>query len=78
MNSGGRNIKSSKGQSLCRDFLIKMAKKKQSALRRPTSKKAGGPMKFKGYDIKWLKGLGEEHPDFKLVSEYEKKFGVIK
>lgn len=44
-----------------------------------TSKKAGGQKMFKGYDIRWLKGLGEEHPDSgRLVSEYEKKFGVIK
>ena len=33
---------------------------------------------YKGYDIRWLKKLGEEHPDFKLVAEYESKFGEIK
>lgn len=57
-----------------------MAKKKvQSTLKRETSKKAGGPMMFKGYDIKWLKELGEEHPDSKkLVSEYEEKYGELK
>lgn len=54
-------------------------KKVQSALRRPTSKKAGGPVRYKGYDIKWLKELGDEHPDSeRLVSEYEAKFGTIK
>ena len=26
---------------------------------------------YKGYDIRWLKGIGEEHPDFALVAEYE-------
>ena len=57
-----------------------MAKKKaQSALRRATSKKAGGPVMYESYDIKWLKELGEEHPDSKrLVSKYEKKYGEIK
>lgn len=57
-----------------------MAKKEkvQSALKRKTSKKAGGPVRYKGYDIKWLKGLGEEHPDSeRLVSGYEKKYGEI-
>ena len=54
-------------------------KKAQSALKIATSKKEGGPVRFKGYDIKWLKELGEEHPDsLKLVSEYEKKYGEIK
>ncbi len=57
-----------------------MAKKKvQSALKLVTSKKAGGPVRYKGYDIRWLKDLGDEHPDSKrLVSEYEKKYGEIK
>ena len=56
-----------------------MAKKVQSALKIATSKKAGGPVSYKGYDIKWLKELGDEHPDSaKLVSEYEKKYGEIK
>lgn len=26
---------------------------------------------YKGYDIKWLKKIGEDHPDFYLVAEYE-------
>ena len=33
---------------------------------------------YKGYDIKWLKGLGNEHPAFPLVAEYEAKFGEVK
>ena len=63
-----------------RGFFNKMKSKKiQLALHRLTSKKAGGPVMFKGYDIKWLKELGEEHPDSeKLVSEYEIKYGEIK
>ena len=57
-----------------------MAKKKvQSALKIATSKKAGGPVRYEGYDIRWLKELGDEHPDSKrLVSKYEKKYGEIK
>ena len=57
-----------------------MTKKKvQSALKIATSKKAGGPVRYKGYDIRWLKGLGEEHPDSeRLVSDYEDKYGKIK
>ena len=54
-------------------------KKKQSSLKLPTSEKEGGPVMYKGYSIKWLKELGDEHPDSeKLVGEYEKKYGVIK
>lgn len=30
---------------------------------------------YKGYDIRWLKGIGEEHPDYHLVAEYEEKYG---
>ena len=57
-----------------------MAKKKaQSKLTIATSKKAGGQVMYEGYDIKWLKELGEEHPDSeRLVGKYEKKYGVIK
>ena len=40
--------------------------------------KGKGPQWYKGYDIKWLKGLEDEHPDFPFVAEYEKKFGEIK
>ncbi len=55
------------------------SKKVQSALKIATSKKAGGPVVYKSYDIKWLKELGDEHPDSeRLVSEYEEKYGVIK
>ncbi len=43
----------------------------------PTSK-GKGPQWFKGYDIRWLKGLEDEHPDFSFVAEYENKFGEIK
>ena len=28
---------------------------------------------YKGYDVEWLRGLGEEHPDFHLVAEYDAK-----
>lgn len=44
---------------------------------RATSK-GEGPTNYKGYDIKWLKKLGDEHPDFPFVEEYEKKYGEIK
>jgi hypothetical protein len=30
---------------------------------------------YKGYDIEWLRELGEEHPDFHLVAEYDAKKG---
>lgn len=33
---------------------------------------------YEGYDIKWLKLIGKIHPDYRLVEEYEKKFGEIK
>ena len=35
------------------------------------------PEMYEGYDIEWLR---EEtnHPDYKLVAEYDKKFGVGK
>lgn len=39
-----------------------------------TNEKAGF---YKNYDIRWLKKMGEEHPAFPLVAEYEEKFGVI-
>lgn len=26
---------------------------------------------YKGYDIEWLRGIGEDHPDFYLVAEYD-------
>ena len=32
---------------------------------------------WKGYDMRWLKKIGAEHPDFELVAKYEKKHGVI-
>jgi hypothetical protein len=32
---------------------------------------------YKSYDIRWLKGIGEEHPDFALVAEFEEKFGPL-
>lgn len=56
-----------------------LKKKKKAEAMIETSKKAGGPKMYKSYDIRWLKELGDEHPDSeKLVSEYEKKFGEIK
>ena len=33
---------------------------------------------YKGYSIRWLKEIGSEHPDFKLIAEYEEKYGEIK
>jgi len=33
---------------------------------------------YKGYDIKWLKSVKNEHPDGHLVDEYEKKNGEVK
>ena len=38
-----------------------MAKKKKAVKEAPGF--------YKGYDIKWLKGIGKEHPDFNLVAE---------
>lgn len=37
--------------------------------------KKDAPGWYKGYDIKWLRGLGEEHPDFHLVAEYDAQEG---
>lgn len=34
------------------------------------------PSVYEGYDIRWLKRTGEAHPDYKLVAEFEKKFGI--
>lgn len=43
-----------------------MAKNKQ--------KPAGeAPGRYKGYDIEWLRSLGEEHPDHHLVAEFDTK-----
>lgn len=36
-------------------------------------KKEERPRTYKGYDINWLKGE-PQHPDFKLVAEYEAKY----
>lgn len=43
------------------------------------SAKASGdnPSIYKGYDIRWLKNVGEDHADFYLVAEYEAKYGEI-
>lgn len=35
------------------------------------------PSMYKGYDIKWLKSVKDEHPDGNLVNEYESKFGEV-
>ena len=43
-----------------------------------STSKGEGPRWYKSYDIKWLKELGTEHPDFHLVAEYESKYGEIK
>ena len=58
-------------------FFNSMAKKKEKVSMIQTSK-GEGPLWFKSYDIRWLKGLKDEHPDFPLVAEFEKKYGVIK
>ncbi len=34
-------------------------------------------MFYKGYDVKWLREM-PEHPDYKLVAEYDAKFGKEK
>ena len=26
---------------------------------------------YKDYDIEWLRGIGEEHPDYYLVAEFD-------
>jgi len=31
------------------------------------------PNYYKSYDIKWLRGVKDEHPDGHLVDEYDKK-----
>lgn len=49
---------------------INMSEKKEKKIKKPRM--------YEGYDIRWLKEVGEDHPDFKLVSEYEKKYGEIK
>ena len=33
---------------------------------------------YKDYDIRWLKGVKDEHPKGYLVNEYEKKHGEVK
>lgn len=44
-----------------------------------TAKASGNsPSIYKGYDIRWLKSLGNEHADFNLVAEYEAQYGEIK
>lgn len=35
------------------------------------------PRFYKGYDVRWLKKV-EDHPDKKLVEEYESKYGEVK
>ena len=35
------------------------------------------PKMYKDYDIKWLREI-PEHPDYKLVAEYDEKFGKEK
>lgn len=45
-----------------------MAKKKR------TKKNELRPRFYEGYDIEWLRELGEEHPDFNLVAEYDAKY----
>ncbi len=54
-----------------------MAKtKSQSTPMIPTSK-GEGPQWFESYDMRWLKGIRDEHPDGHLVEKYEREFGEI-
>ena len=32
---------------------------------------------YEGYDIRWLRELGEEHPDYYLVAEYDEKYPKV-
>ena len=41
------------------------------------NKEKKAPGIYKDYDIRWLKGIGAEHPAFSLVAEYEDKYGPI-
>lgn len=57
--------------------ITKMAKAKKPKI----SKKEKALLKagvFKGYDIRWLREVGEEHPDFGLVAEYDKLMESLK
>ena len=58
-----------------RGFFNSMAKAKVEMI---NTSKGKGPQWYKGYDIRWLKGLGDEHPDSeRLVGEFEEKYGEI-
>jgi hypothetical protein len=35
------------------------------------------PTMYKGYDMRWLKEQGEIHEHYKLVAEYEAKYGKV-
>ena len=63
-----------------RGFFNNMAKKKEKEkVSMIATSKGEGPLWYKSYDIRWLKGLGEEHPKSeRLVEKYENKYGVIK
>lgn len=32
---------------------------------------------YKGYDVEWLRS-DQKHPDYKLVAEFDKKYGKVK
>jgi len=35
------------------------------------------PINYKGFNIGWLKEIGESHPEYHLVKEYEDIYGEI-
>ena len=41
------------------------------------AKKETNPRWYEGYDIRWLKST-TDHPDYKLVAEYEAIYGEVK
>ena len=49
-----------------------MGKAKKSKV---SEKKLAEDGMYKGYDMKWLRGIGEDHPDFELVAEFDSKYG---
>jgi len=56
----------------------KEVEKKEEETKEEKEVVAQADFMYKDYDIKWLKGLGDEHPEFHLVAEYEAEYGEIK
>jgi len=54
-------------------FFKKMARKKKLS-----EKELAKAFVYKGYDMRWLKSVRDEHPDGGLVDKFEKKYGEIK